>query len=197
VIAWLRGRVIDRRPTQVVLDVNGVGYAVAVTVQNPVRASEDVQLYIHTHVREDTLQLFGFADPTERHLFDLLLTVPNIGPVKAMQILQTPVADFVAIVAQRDAARLSKLPGVGKKTAERILVDLADKTAGLGPSPPSVAPATGRTDLVSALIHLGFKESVADEAARWTLTAQPEASLEEQLRTALARLSDGRGTSVE
>ncbi|MGF1509178.1 MAG: Holliday junction branch migration protein RuvA [Myxococcota bacterium] len=199
-IAWLKGRVRDRRPTRLVLDVHGVGYAVTVTVQNPAREGQEVELHVHTHVREDTLQLFGFLDPDERRLFDLLLTVPNIGPVKAMQVLQTSVSDFVAIVVQRDVGRLAKLPGVGKKTAERILLDLADKVMGIGvgTAPAPLEPASqARADLVSALLHLGYREAPAVEAAESVLTEAADESLQEQLRRALVRLSEGRGKTVE
>lgn len=206
-IGWLKGRVMERTATRVLLDVGGVGYDVHVTVQNPVRTDADAELFIHTNVREDALQLFGFADRRERELFHLLIGVPNIGPVKAMQILQTPVDDFVKMAAERDAGRLAKLPGVGKKTAERLLVDLADKLGALGPAggdPPVPAPsaASPKDDLVSALVNLGYREHMAEEAADFALAhaaAGPgdgsgeDRPIHELVRIALGALRPGRG----
>lgn len=207
-IGWLKGHVLERTATRVLLDVNGVGYDVHVTVQNPVRNGEEAELFIHTNVREDALQLFGFADRRERELFHLLIGVPNIGPVKAMQILQTPVDDFLKMAAERDAGRLAKLPGVGKKTAERLLVDLADKLGALGPPGAADAPipptagASPKEDLVSALVNLGYREHQAEEAADFALAqaaAEPgdgsgeDRPIHELVRIALGALRPGRG----
>ncbi len=197
-IGFLRGRVRERSPTRMLLDVSGVGYDVTVTVQNPLGSGQEAELYVYTHVREDTLQLFGFADRRERQLFDLLIGVPGIGPVKAMQILQTPVDDFLAIARERQPVRLAKLPGVGKKTAERLLVDLADKLMALGGAPVSAAVVSSdspvRDDLVSALINLGYREAPAASAADTVLESSPEgAPIEVLVRTALALLQPHRG----
>lgn len=197
-IGRLRGEILDRTQSLVVVDVNGVGYVVHVSRNASFRMGEQVDIFVHTHVREDAIHLFGFRDAMERQIFDLLISVPNIGPVKAMQILATPVQDLVALVAKRDAKALSKLPGVGKKTAERILVDLADKLPDLGPaagahrpvsttgSIPISASQTER-DLYSALINLGFKDQVAAETARRTIKKLGEdAGLEALLVEALS-----------
>jgi len=171
-------------------------------VQNPVRAGEDAELFVHTHVREDAIQLFGFADRRERELFHLLLAVPSVGPIKAMQILQTPVEDFVRMAAERDAQRLAKLPGVGKKTAERILLDLSDRLGALGsakgasgerPAPPR-GPGAVREDLVSALVNLGYREARAEEAADAALAGgSDERPIDELVRAALGALRPARG----
>ena len=197
-IGRLRGTVIERGVTHLIVDVGGVGYLVGVTAQANFRTGEDVDLHIHTAVRDDAINLFGFSAREEKELFDLLIGVPGVGPVKAMGILQTPVSTFVELVARREPARLAKLPGVGKKTAERILVDLADKIAALGPAlseAPSVRPAApirpsapAWDDLVSALVNLGFKEAIAEESARAALAELgPDAPLDALLRDALAR----------
>lgn len=197
-IGRLRGRVWDRTASQVVVDVQGVGYEVTVSAHTGAQLGETVELFVYTHVREDVLQLFGFATLTERRLFDLLLTVPNVGPVKAMQVLQSPVESFVDAVASRDVQRLAKLPGVGKKTAERILVDLADKVTAVAGAASSSAPAAPRAedglreDLVSALLHLGFRDNQAEEAAEVAL-ARGRGSLQDLVRRALGHLSDRRG----
>ena len=116
-IGRLRGEVIDRTATQVVIDVQGVGYVVTVTRSASFGVGESVDVHIHTHVREDALVLFGFAKQHERDVFDLLITVPSIGPVKAMGILDTPLDEMLHAVAHGDTRRLSKLPGIGKRTA--------------------------------------------------------------------------------
>ena len=197
--ARLRGEVIERTTTQIVVDVNGVGYLVTVTTQTSFKMGERVDLHIHTAVRDDAIQLYGFSSRDEKELFDLLITVPGVGPVKAMGILQTPVAQFKMMVGQREAGRLAKLPGVGKKTAERILVDLADKIAvissGSGvpvisktPKTPraSMNPTTRELEVTSALVNLGFKEAIAMESARLSIEKLgQDAVLEELIREAL------------
>lgn len=198
-IGRLRGVVIDRTANQLVVDVNGVGYVVTVSTQSTFRIDEKVDLYIHTQVRDDAINLYGFAEPVERELFDLLIGVPNIGPAKAMGILQTPAITFIELVLKREPGKLAKLPGVGKKTAERILVDLSDKLTGVRGAPagaklPAVAAATAPTrpagvagDLVSALVNLGYREEVANTSAQAAIEELGEdAGLEALLRKALS-----------
>ena len=191
-IGRIRGEVIDRTANSVVVDVGGVGYVLTVTAHAQIRIGERVDLFVHTHVREDALHLYGFRERLERDVFDMLITVPNVGPVKAMQILQTPVGDLVSLVAKRDARGLGKLPGVGKKTAERLLVDLADKLQGIAPANGGVPATTsfGETqverDLYSALINLGFKDAVAAQSTRQSIDKLgEEAGLEALLKDAL------------
>ena len=193
-IGRLRGKVLERLAGQLTVDVGGVGYIVRITPQCPFALGEEVDLHIHTQVREDAINLYGFADARERDVFHLLISVPNIGPVKAMQILQTPVDRVIDLVIRREPGPLAKLPGVGKKTAERMLVDLADKFASLGPVGTAGAAAAGTPrsptgvlgDLVSALVNLGFRPAVAEEKAKATLMRHgDETSLEVLLRSAL------------
>lgn len=193
-IGRLRGEVIERTATSVLVDVNGVGYQVNVTIQCPFRVGERVDVHIHTNVREDAIQLFGFADAIEREVFHHLIGVQSVGPVKAMGILQTPVADFIELVLRREPARLAKLPGVGKKTAERILLDLYDKLAALRPSLTVVGESTNSSlpssgvakDLLSALVNLGYREAVAEQTASAALGRLGEdAPLETLIKDAL------------
>ena len=189
VIGRLRGKVLERTANSVVVDIHGVGYLVQVTSQTVLPEGSDVDLHIHTHVREDAITLFGFVEPSARQLFHLLIGVPGIGPVKAMGILETPVADFVQLVLKREVGRLSKLPGVGKKTAERIVVDLVDRLAVLGTPTPSSAgrSASIDDDLVSALVNLGFNPGRAEELAKAAISeADGERDLESLLKAALA-----------
>ncbi len=195
-IGRLRGEVIDRSATSILVDVQGVGYQVHVTAQCPYRIGERIDVHIHTNVRDDAIQLFGFADAIEREVFHYLIGVQSVGPVKAMAILQTPVADFIELVLRREPARLAKLPGVGKKTAERILIDLYDKLQNLAPSiaastenTPSNLPASAvAKDLMSALVNLGYRGAVAEETAAAAIARLGEdASLEALIKDALSK----------
>ena len=196
-IGRIRGEVIEREVGRVVVDVHGVGYVVHVGALLSVAPGEAVDLHVHTAVRDDAITLFGFATREEKAIFDLLLGVPGVGPSNAMGILQTPLSSFVELVPRREPGQLAKLPGVGKKTAERILVDLGDKIAALGSSraPPAAARSRGTPvapgvvgDLVSALVNLGFKNDLAEELARSAVEVHgEEAALDVLLREALAR----------
>ena len=191
-IGRIRGTVLERTAQSVVVDIHGVGYVVQVTSDTVLPEGSSVDLHIHTHVREDAITLFGFADPAARQLFHLLIGVPGIGPVKAMGILETPVADFVQLVLRREVGRLSKLPGVGKKTAERIVVDLADRITVLATvesksQRPVESPLSIEQDLVSALVNLGFNPHKASELAEAAIAeADGPQDLQTLLRAALA-----------
>ncbi|MFO0726936.1 MAG: Holliday junction branch migration protein RuvA [Myxococcota bacterium] len=202
-IRRLRGVAIERSANAVVVDVQGVGYLVAVPKRLHLALGATVDIHVHTHVRDDAIQLFGFLDDAERELFDLLISVPGIGPVKAIGILETPPAELVGHVRRKDLVRLSKLPGVGKKTAERLVLDLHDKVLALRfegapvEETPSTPPGRMRTrdDLVSALVNLGFRPHQAEAAATKAVNGSPEGtSLEVLLKETLGQLTQRSGT---
>lgn len=194
-IRRLRGEVIDRRASTLVVDVGGVGYAVTVPGSVGISAGEKVDLHVYTHVREDALALFGFRADVDLQLFELLITVPSVGPVKAMGIMETSAAELASIIRARDAKRLSALPGVGKKTAERLLLDLGEKVLALGiqesgtaSGRPGPAASSHGSDLVSALANLGYRPAQAEVLADRALEKLgAEAPLEDLLREALAQ----------
>jgi len=171
-IAHLRGVVLSKSNESAVIDVNGVGYLVhaAVPVVAGLTVGEEARLHIHTSVREDAIQLFGFAAPFERDVFLKLTTVKGIGPKLAMAVLSgASLAELVGAVADGDVLRLTKIPGVGKKTAERILVELQEAFRAFRPavatgSTASLAPADALADVRSALQNLGFKGAQVDRA---------------------------------
>jgi len=171
-IAHLRGVVLSKSNESAVIDVNGVGYLVhaAVPVVAGLTVGEEARLHIHTSVREDAIQLFGFAAPFERDVFLKLTTVKGIGPKLAMAVLSgASLAELVGAVADGDVLRLTKIPGVGKKTAERILVELQEAFRAFRPavatgSATLVAPADALADVRSALQNLGFKGAQVDRA---------------------------------
>lgn len=195
-IGFLRGKVLRSAPDLVLLDVRDVGYRVQVTVptyaaieRTVATEGEDaaVELFVHTHAREDELSLFGFWTEDERELFERLIAVSGIGPKLARVVLSGMAPDDLRrALSAGDAARLATIPGVGKKTAQRMILELKDKVKA-----PADAPAVtgGDEDLVTALINLGYKRNVAQKAVAASRDETPEASSEELLRGALKRLS--------
>src|SRR3954469_2844667 len=151
-IGHLRGKVYDKRPNQVVVDVNGVGYEVLIPLSTFYALAElhqEVNLLIHTHVREDALALYGFLTAREKQLFELLLSASGVGPVLALKILSgMSVEELLPAIRSGDLARLTTIPGVGRKTAERIVVELRDKMAGLETQlRVPAAAASGKTQI--------------------------------------------------
>src|SRR5271156_4825896 len=166
-IAHLRGRLLSKHPNQAVVETGGVGYDVTITVPTfsdlPALGSE-VALHIHTHVREDLIALYGFLRPAEKQLFEKLITVSGIGPKLAVTILSGMVADDLArAIRGNDVARLTRIPGIGKKTAERMVLELRDKLPeGAGASEPAVpALSAMEDDVLSALVNLGYQRAAA------------------------------------
>ena len=192
-IAHLAGTLLERRAESVVVDVNGVGYLVHLSLQSIATLPAEgghVQLRTYTHVREDALQLFGFATADEEQLFQLLIGVSGVGPRLASTILSgMPAAELSRAIVGSELARLTKIGGVGKKTAERLVVELKDKLVKLGltgraSSEPSQVARGGA--LLSALLNLGYKQNVAERAAEGARKALGEgAPLEDQVREAL------------
>ncbi len=194
-IAYLEGKLTRRRPDDLIVSVGGVGYRVVVPLSTYSALPADGEiaaLFIHTHVREDILALYGFATEMERDVFEALITVSGIGPRLATNILSgVDAPDLLQVIAERDLERLQSIPGVGRKTAERIAVELAERARRLS---AGVArdPEAGRldADLVSALVNLGFSSSQAERAGRDARQAlASEASLAEMVREALRRVS--------
>jgi holliday junction DNA helicase RuvA len=191
-IAHLRGKVIARRPNQAIVEVGGVGYDVAISVPTfselPQLGSE-VSLHIHTHVREDQIALYGFLRPEEKLLFEKLLTVSGIGPKLAITILSgMPADEMVNSIRSNDVARLTKIPGIGKKTAERMVLELRDKLPAAGNEIAVVMPSFSavQEDVLSALVNLGYQRPAAEKAMG---TIEKNGSFEAMFRTALAALA--------
>ncbi len=169
-IAHLRGTLITKHPNQVVVETAGVGYEVNISVPTfselPANGSE-VALHIHTHVREDVIALYGFLRPPEKALFEKLMTVSGIGAKLAITILSGMAADdMAAAIRGNDLARLTKIPGIGKKTAERMVLELRDKLPAVsGISAPTVSTMSAmEEDVLSALVNLGYQRAAAEKA---------------------------------
>ena len=194
-IASLRGRLQEKHPNRVVIDVNGVGYEVHVPLSSFYGMAEpgaEIALRIHTHVREDALTLFGFGSALELQLFERLIAVTGIGPRLALAVLSgIEPPELIRAVQQADIARLTAIPGVGKKTAERIALELKDRLAKLEPALQPGPPGAGsmRDDLLSALLNLGYHRPAAEKAIDAALGHAPAGVFEVVLRDALRRLS--------
>src|SRR5215510_4850104 len=203
-IAYLSGTVLSKQATSAIIDVNGVGYEVAIPLSTFYELGEvgsSAQLRIYTHVREDALQLYGFKTARERQLFLYLISVNGVGPGLAIKLLSGMNAEeLVASIRTNNLARLVSVPGLGRKTAERLVVDLRDKFAEL--SSPALeqefaAKATGtrvsadamRDDAMSALANLGYQKSAAEKAVKNAIDEGGELSVELILRRSLRSLA--------
>jgi Holliday junction DNA helicase RuvA len=194
VIGQINGQLAQKLPGEIIVDVGGVGYQIFIPLNVFYRLPEigaPVRLQIHTHVREDALQLFGFQDAGEKQIFLLLTGVSGIGPKLALNILSgIPAEDLARALKEGDEVRLLATPGVGKKLAERMIVELKDKFATLGP-PSSVRPEIAsqlELDAISALMNLGYKKPEAEKTVREVLKTG-EHSLANLLKEVLRRMS--------
>jgi len=194
VIAQLRGRLFSLSPEVAVVDVQGVGYAVHLPLSTyyelqRLPAQAEVSLFVHTHVREDALALYGFWSERERALFERLITVSGVGPRLARGILSgLPPEEVLRALAAGDAARLTRIPGVGKKTAERLVLELREKAAELATA-TAVSAEPGDEDLLVALVNLGYRRPDADRALADARREKEGAAVPELLRIALKRLA--------
>jgi Holliday junction DNA helicase RuvA len=195
VIAHLRGRILEKQPNRVLVDVNGVGYEVSVPLSTFYGLGEqgaDVALRIHTHVREEMLALYGFSTVLELDLFTRLIGISGIGPKVALAVLSgIEPQELVRAIERGDVARLTGIPGVGKKTAERMVMELKDRL-------PRAYPAAAgdialdvpllRDDVLSALVNLGYHRPLAEKAVDAAVTALPDGGFEPTLKRALRDL---------
>jgi Holliday junction DNA helicase RuvA len=201
VIAHLRGTIHEKHPNRIVVDVNGVGYDVFVPLSTFYGLGDlgsGIALRVHTHVREDALVLYGFATLVEQELFQRLISVSGIGPKVALAVLSgIEPQDLVSAIERGDVARLTAIPGVGKKTAERIVLELKDRLPRaqvLAPAARDAAPQRTalRDDVVSALVNLEYHRPLAEKAADAAMNAlgsSPDADLERVLRQALREIA--------
>lgn len=196
-IAWLRGRLMLKQPTRLVVDVQGVGYDVQVPVSTSLDVGEhgsQVELHIHTHVREDQLALFGFRSTFELEVFERLIAVSGVGPKLALSVLSGIEAhDFVRTIQGGDLGRLTSIPGVGRKTAERLTLELRDRLPQAAPASSSSATRTPesaiRADLISALVNLGYQRASVEKVVDRVVAGQPAPVFENVLRASLRELT--------
>ena len=202
-IGQLRGVLAGKRPNQVLVDVGGVGYLVQVPLSTFASLGElhtEVTLLIHTHVREDALALYGFLSSREKHFFELLLSASGVGPSLALKILSgMSVEELVPAIRGGDLARLTRIPGVGRKTAERIVVELKDKLEAVAieaERPAAASPAGVEADVVSALVNLGYDSRAAEDAVSEAKREAGATHFEKLLRAALQSLTAPKGRAA-
>jgi len=197
VIAYLHGRILEKQPNRIVVDVAGVGYDVSVplsTFYGLGDAGSDIALRIHTHVREDALALYGFATKLEQDLFERLIAISGIGPKVALAVLSgIEPPDLIRAIERGDLARLTAIPGVGKKTSERIVLELKDRLP-KAQVPAAVAehgsaPSVLRDDVLSALMNLGYHRPLAEKAVDSAIKATAGGDFERTLKQALRELA--------
>jgi Holliday junction DNA helicase RuvA len=194
-IAHLRGKILAKQPNQIILETAGVGYDVTITVPTFAELPQvgtEIALHIHTYVREDVLALFGFLRPEEKQLFEKLISVSGIGPKLAVTILSgMPADEMVAAIRGNDIVRLTKIPGIGKKTAERMVLELRDKLPPLGADAVTAIPTLTAVeeDVLSALTNLGYQRAVAEKTIAAIAKSGKADSFEAIFRGALGALS--------
>lgn len=194
-IAHLRGKLLAKHPNQAIVETVGVGYEVTISVPTfsdlPAVGSE-VALHIHTHVREDVIALYGFLRSSEKFLFEKLISVSGIGPKLAITILSGMAADeMVGAIRGNDVARLTRIPGIGRKTAERMVLELRDKLPEPTTAATSTTPVISATeeDVLSALVNLGYQRAAAEKALAGIAKDGNPKSFDQMFRQALSRLS--------
>jgi len=194
-IGHLTGKVLTKKPTQVLLDVNGVGYEINISINTFDKISavgEQISLHTYLSVREDALVLFGFHTFTEKELFEILIGVNGIGPKLALGILSGISADeFKDAISNGNVSRLVLIPGIGKKTAERMVIELRDKIDKVTSTESNLTQTTFtvKDDAVAALIGLGYNQKTADRITRSLLEDNPKLSIEELIRESLKNLN--------
>jgi len=191
-IAHLRGKLIAKHPNQAIVEAAGVGYDVVISVPTFSELGgigSEVAVHIHTHVREDAISLFGFLRMEEKQLFEKLLSVSGIGPKLAITILSgMPAGDMVSAIKGNDVAKLTKIPGIGKKTAERMVLELRDKLKDFGMEPAAPPTSPVEEDVLSALTNLGYQRPFAERAVA-TIAKNGVKNFDAMFRDALGLLS--------
>jgi Holliday junction DNA helicase RuvA len=191
-IGYLTGKIISSKPTKILLDVNGVGYLVNISINTfeTISGKDSASLFIHTSVKEDSITLFGFSTEMEKEMFELLISVNGIGPKIALSILSgIRTDDLKRAIQSSDISRIVAVPGIGKKTAERLVLELGTKVNNLSGSDTVEISHNAKTEAVAALITLGYNSKTAENIIREVLKENPDCTLEELIKKALSFLN--------
>ena len=194
-IGYLRGKIISKKPTKLLVDVNGVGYLVNISISTFEKISdkEEVSLYTYLSVRESAMDLYGFYTLSEKEMFELLISVSGIGPKSAQSILSgIQIDDLKEALRTGNISRLISIPGIGRKTAERLMVELRDKADSVSESGEDfkVGASTIRYDAITALVNLGYNQKVAERAVRAITDRNPNIAIEDLIKETLVSLNN-------
>lgn len=187
-IGFLTGKIISSKPTKIILDVNGVGYVVNISINTFEKLSgkENASLFIYTSVKEDSISLFGFYTEPEKEMFELLISVNGIGPRLALSLLSgIQTDDLKNAIESSNISRIIAVPGIGRKTAERVILELKSKVENISEEGTAAIPLSIKNEAVSALTTLGYNARIAENLIRNILLNQPALSLEELIKKAL------------
>ncbi len=190
-IGYLKGKVISLKPTQILLDVNGVGYMINISLNTyeKVNNAESVSLYIYTSVKEDSISLFGFQTSAEKEMFELLISINGVGPKLALGVLSgIQVGELKKAIVSSDISRIIAIPGIGKKTAERLMLELKSKVDNVGGEDVDSGYLKIRSESVSALTTLGYNAKTAEKIIFDILAKEPQIPLEDLIKKALINL---------
>jgi holliday junction DNA helicase RuvA len=191
-IGYLKGKVISLKPTKLLLDVNGVGYLINISIltYEKISAALNVSLYIFTNVKEDSITLYGFYTEAEKEMFELLISVNGVGPKIALSILSgIKTEDLVTAINQNNISRIVSVPGIGRKTAERLLLELKNKVTSLSASQPTSGIPDSQTEAILALATLGYNNKTAEPVIRSLVSEDPSLTLENLIKKALSQLN--------
>lgn len=191
-IGHLKGKIISSKPTQILLDVNGVGYKVGISINTfeKIVDKAEVSLFIHTHVKEDSISLFGFFTESEKEMFELLISISGIGPKIALGLLSgISVESLKEAIEEGNVSRIIAVPGIGRKTAERLVLELRSKVEDISGGEFTKTQPSIKSEAISALTTLGYNAKVAEKAVRDLLIENQNYSLEDLIKKALSNLN--------
>lgn len=192
-IGFIKGKIIDKKPTKVLVDVNGIGYLINISINTfeKINDANEVSLFTHLNVKEDALELFGFYSIAEKEMFELLISVSGIGPKSAQSILSgIQIDDLKEALKSSNISRLISIPGIGKKTAERLLVELRDKVDNVASDNESkIFKSSIKNDAVAALVNLGYNQKSAEKIVISILDKKPDSTIEDLIRESLNTLN--------
>ncbi|MDF1612637.1 MAG: Holliday junction branch migration protein RuvA [Stygiobacter sp.] len=193
-IGFIKGKIIDKKPTKILIDVNGVGYLLNISINTfeIINDKEEISLYTYLHVREDQLELFGFYSLAEKEMFELLISVSGIGPKSAQSILSgIQIDDLKEALKTANISRLVSIPGIGRKTAERLMIELRDKVENISADveKSSTVSSTIKNDAITALVNLGYNQKVSERIVRAILDLNPNCTIEDLIRESLNNLN--------
>lgn len=191
-IGFLKGKIISSKPTKILLDVNGVGYNVNISINTfeKITDKNEISLFIHTNVKEDSITLYGFFTESEKDMFEILITVNGVGPKIALSILSgITVEELKNAILTEDVSRITAVPGIGRKTSERLVLELKNKVENIHEKGLTEIPLSIRNEASAALTTLGYNSKLADKTVREILNNEPQITLEELIKKALSSLN--------